>query len=135
MKRQIVGGRGMQSRQKRIIEHQRRKIKDLTVLENLVDHWIDDGMREQLLDKLDVMRVNHRDRLTGLPGMNESLDLIDEALSGDDWSRWGTIVALVWAKLDRLIFLLDGENKNTRDISQQLRQISSQINQLIAKIK
>lgn len=96
------------------------------IIERDLDACLRDRAQTIIRDLLDRPRLS--------PRLRESLVLVSEALSTDDWSRWGAIIALLWSKLDQVVTALRKSNDQADRQQRSLDQVANEIRSLVTRL-
>jgi len=98
--------------------------------DHIVDRTIDEGARCDMsaavatLLKMDI------------PGpLAESLTRMKEALSSNDWAKWGVITAMLWAHLNQINTLLNQANRGGEAVQRELANIARKIDAVITRLR
>ena len=91
--------------------------------EHIVDKIIDEGMKNEVLEGIDVLRNDAEI----IPHLSESLSSLHETLSSTDWAKMNAIIALIWSRLDKLISTGERGNNIQQKISNDIRSMLQKI--------
>lgn len=90
--------------------------------EETLNILLEDKQLEICLNKIKTLR----ERADVPPAHKRSLQLL-ESLSGNDWSKFGVMFAILWAKIDRVIELIDKAGKTDEQSLKELQKITTSI--------
>jgi hypothetical protein len=101
-------------------------------IEHQVDRQIDEDLRDLMRSRCASLLTDRRILGTRYASTIRSLN---EALSTDDWNRFGVIVALFWAKLDAVISALKSGNDVRVSMNRTMDALATELRAMRARMK